>query len=238
MALYDNSVNQARYVPGQGFVPPPPNPISSAYGTNPGSGVTGSYGLYNTAVGQQATDYGNIMKGYQNLSSSPGYQNTANLAQTGGYSDADQAAIRERGISPIRSIYASAQQNVDRNKALQGGYSPNYGAVQAKMSRDMSTQIGDQTTKVNADLAQNIAQNKMQMAPQFAAQAAQPLQNQQSLYGTTPALSNLFGNQALQAGQLQNNINQAPAITPYGTPNSPYSGTAPKPILSGGGYFG
>lgn len=175
-------------------------------------GIPGSYGLYNTAVNQQAGDYSNIMQGYKDLASSPAYQNTANLAATGGYSDADQANIRERGISPIRSIYASAQQNVDRNKALQGGYSPNYNAVQAKMAREQSGAISDATTNVNAQLAQNIAQNKMQMAPQFAAQASKPLEGQQSIYGTTPALSNLFGNQALQAATLQNNINQSPAI--------------------------
>jgi hypothetical protein len=185
-------------------------------------GVTGAYGLYNTAVGQQAQDYGNIMAGYQNLPSTPGYQNTANLAATGGYSDQDKEDIRARGISPIRSIYSSAQQNVDRNKALQGGYSPNYNATQAKMARDESQQISDATTNVNATLAQNIAQNKIGLAPTYAAQETAPLEGQKSLYGTTPALASTFGTQALQAANLQNNINQSPAI------GSGY----------GGGYYG
>ncbi len=178
----------------------------------PSGGVTGSYGLYNTAVGQQANDYSNIMKGYGDLSSSPAYANTANLATTGGYSDQNIADIRERSISPIRSMYASAKENVGRNTALSGGYSPNANAVQAKLARDESTQVGDATTNVNAQLAQNIAGNKMQMAPQFSANAAAPLQNQQSLYGTTPALSKTFGDQALGAADLQNRINQAPRV--------------------------
>ncbi len=174
-------------------------------------GIPGSYGLYNTAVQQQAGDYGDIMSQYKNFSSNPAVQNVNQLAQTGGYSDADQANIRERGISPIRSIYSSAMQNVDRQKALQGGYSPNYGAVQAKMARELSGSLSDASTNVNAQLAQNIAQNKMSIAPTAANLAFQPIQGQQSLYGTTPALASTFGNQALQAGQLQNQINQAPA---------------------------
>lgn len=202
------------------------------------SGVAGSYGLYNTAVGQQAGDYSSIMQGYKNLSSTPGYQNLASLATTGGYSPEDIANIRERGISPIRSIYASAQQNVERNKALQGGYAPNYGAVQAKLAREMSGAIGDQTTKVNADIAQRVAQNKIGLAPTFAAQEEAPLKAQQSLYGTTPALSNLFGNQALQAAQLQNQINQAPAISPGFSSANAGGIQIKKPLIGGSSYAG
>jgi hypothetical protein len=83
------------------------------------------------------------------------------VANTGGYSDSDVQNIRERSISPIRSIYSSAQEGLRRNKVLQGGYSPNYGAVSAKMARDASSQIGDITTKVNADIAQMIASGRM-----------------------------------------------------------------------------
>jgi hypothetical protein len=247
--------------------------------------------------------------------------NLADLSQTGGYSPQDIADLRARGISPIRSIYASAQQNVDRQRALQGGYSPNYGAVSAKMARELSDQIGNQVTNINAGIAQNVAQNKLAIAPTYASEAAgqsnlsnqmgqtnagimnqanqfntgqsnqanqynieqqnqgqlqnisnqmqlnqqnagivnqsnqanidainranqantdamnqarqfniqqpmqtaqfntqqqqipqqqqmQALQGMQGLYGTTPAMSQLFGNQALQGAQLQNQINQ------------------------------
>ena len=81
--------------------------------------------------------------------------------RTGGYSDADIGNIRERSISPIRSIYSSAQEGLRRNKVLQGGYSPNFGAVSAKMARDASGKIGDLTTKVNADIAQMVASGKL-----------------------------------------------------------------------------
>lgn len=83
------------------------------------------------------------------------------FSRTGGYSDEDISNIRERSISPIRSIYSSAQEGLRRNKVLSGGYSPNYGAVSAKMARDSSSQIGDITTKVNADIAQMIQSGKL-----------------------------------------------------------------------------
>lgn len=172
------------------------------------TGIPGAFGLYNTAVEQQAKDYDSIMSGYKGFNSSQPMQNFGELAATGGYSEADKSNIRERGISPIRSIYASANRDVDRQKAIQGGYSPNYGAVKAKMARDLSSQIGDQVTNVNATLAQNIAQNRIGLAPSYAAQSFAPLQGQASLYGTTPALASTFGNQALQSANLQNDIYQ------------------------------
>lgn len=188
------------------------------------------------------------------------------FSRTGGYSDADVNNIRERGISPIRSIYDSAKRNMDRQKVLQGGYSPNYGAVNAKMARDASSQIGGLTTKVNADIAQMVASGRLsglnslgsvasrdnEMSNQFNQRNTdinnqvelanteeqrrvdninnqgrldverlnnqnkqqntntqlQATQGKQSLYGTTPALTNMFGNQV-----LQNNAQQMQAVT-------------------------
>lgn len=232
----------------------------------PTTPLQNQYKLYSGAVQQQAGDYGNLMQGYQNLGnniqasgsgtytpSTYGYSptqaftgavsNLQDLAKTGGYSDQNIADLRARGISPIRAIYANAQQNVERQKSLSGGYSPNYAAVQAKMARDESNQIGDATQNVNAGLAQNIAQNKLQVAPTLASTTgnenqfvnnigmqntnttneaqqfnlnrpfqtneamANNLSGMRSLYGTTPAMSSLFGNQALSAAQLQEMIN-------------------------------
>jgi hypothetical protein len=155
---------------------PAPTAVQSAY-TNAG-----------TAVRKQAGDYDDIMGKYRDIYASipsqgstggahltqnytiPTYQTTAdytraignarNTADRGLYSDEDQANIRERGISPIRSVYANAQRNVNRQRSLQGGYSPNYAAVSAKMAREMSSQLSDATTRVNAQLAQDIASQR------------------------------------------------------------------------------
>lgn len=190
-----------------------------------------------------------------------------NAAQTGGYSEGDLSNLRARGVSPIRAVYSQAKQNLERQKSLQGGYSPNYGALQSKMAREQSSLLSDKTTDVNAGIADMVAKGKASALSQYgsltgnentlmntinsqnaqginasnannaqavnqanqfnqsmAAQIAQmnnslqnsqyqqqlaPIQGMQSLYGTTPALVNTFGNQVLQAGNQNIAANQA-----------------------------
>jgi hypothetical protein len=81
---------------------------------------------------------------------------------TGGYSDADTRNMRARAIAPTTSIYANAQEELGRNRALQGGYSPNYGAASAKMAREMSNQIGQANIANEANIAE--ARNKNQLS--------------------------------------------------------------------------
>lgn len=89
------------------------------------------------------------------------------LAESGGYSEDDKSELRARGVSPIRSVYANAQQGLDRSKSLQGGYSPGHTAATSKLARELSDRIAGQTTNVNADIADKVAQGKMAMAPQL-----------------------------------------------------------------------
>jgi len=116
----------------------------------------------------------------------------SNLARTGGYTAQGIADIRARDISPTRSIYANAQQNVDRARALGGGYSPNANATQAQMARDESSQISDIGVNANAGIAQNVAANEL------AASGA---------YGSAAGAANA---QQAQAGEFDANaVNQA-----------------------------
>lgn len=189
----------------------PPTPLQSAY-TN-----------YGTATKKQAGDYDDIMGKYKDTYASipsvgsggsaiqtfnanytkPTYTNTAdyttaigtakNRAQSGVYSPSDVADIRERGISPIRSVYANAGRNINRQRALQGGYSPNYTAVSAKMAREMSSQLSDATTRVNAQIAQDIAAQKQAAQSEYLGAAANE-QNQRNRFGLDAAeMDNRYG---------------------------------------------
>lgn len=182
-------------------------------------------------------------------------------SETGGYSGEEISNLRARGISPIRAIYAAALRNLSRQKNVTGGYSPNYGALQAKLAREQSSQIGEQTIRANADIAdrqasgrqaaisqlsplvgrenelsnsvtQSNAQGQQRVAELNAAEGSNvdkinaqmameaerlnregatnafqqqlgATQGMQSLYGTTPALTQTFGNQML-ASNAQN----------------------------------
>lgn len=131
------------------------------------------------ATDRQMGDYGDIMnqyKGFQAQNLAPvtaermnynrsnelnsalgGYQNFAN---SGGFSPEDVTAMRARGISPIRSVYQNSVNELGRQRALQGGYSPNYTAALAKMSGQLGQGIADQTQNVNAQIAQMVQQGK------------------------------------------------------------------------------
>ena len=238
------------------------------------SPVEDMYKVYNASVGQQAGDYDEIMGKFRDIysDSSGGGRNAfqpytperatynksadttdalaklRDLSDSGGLSGSDQQNLRARGISPIRAMYATAARDMNRQRSLSGGYSPNFGAVTAKMTRDQSSMVADQMDKVNAGIAEMVQRGRLSAAPQYAgaAQAESELGNKfnlenasmgnearrfnaqgmfdaermrrgeradaargmTSLYGTTPALVNTFGNQAMNTAQFQNDVNQ------------------------------
>lgn len=135
------------------------------------SNIMGGYGNFlNNQVPSILSSYGQVANGSLNTglsqqykgnidSALSGYQNFAN---TGGYSDQDVAAMRARGESQVRSVYDSAQNNIDRAKLLGGGGGlPNYAAATAKLTRDQSQSVNDADTNLEASLADQIRQGKL-----------------------------------------------------------------------------
>lgn len=136
--------------------------------------------FYMQAAPQQMQDYSNIMGGYNEF------------AKTGGFSPEDISAIRARSISPVRAMYANAQRDVNRQRSLQGGYSPGFGVLRARMAREGSQAASDAVTGAEANIAGMRQQGRLA-----------GLQGASSLYGTTPGMTNMFGNQVLgSTGQL------------------------------------
>lgn len=115
------------------------------------------------------------------------------FAETGGYDPQTLDAIRSRALSPSRAVYSDVNRSIDRSRSLQGDYAPNYAAVKAKAARGQSMALSDATTNVEGGIGQMVQRGKLA-----------GLGGMSSLYGTTPGLANMFGNQALQAQQLQN----------------------------------
>lgn len=134
-------------------------------------------------AGQALTDYSEILDRYRGF------------ADTGGFSPQDLGAIRSRALSPVRAVYSDANRAIDRGRSLAGGYSPNYGAVKAKAAREQAYTTADATTNVEASIAQMVQQGKLA-----------GMGGMSGIYGTTPGLANMFGQQALQAQGLQNQM--------------------------------
>lgn len=134
---------------------------------------------YKSNLPQAQADQRNIMGRYQNF------------ADTGGFSNADLANIRARSISPIRSVYSRSLAELDRHKALQGGYMPNYASARSRFARDQGQLTSDATTNAEAGIAQMRQQGRLA-----------GLGGMSGMYSATPGMLNMFGNQALQsAGQ-------------------------------------
>ena len=138
------------------------------------------------AIGSQNQERAGITSGYQNF------------ANTGGYSQQDIQDIRNRSTNPLKSVYAGANREVDRSRALQGGYSPGYGVLKARMAREQGQAMADANTNVNASVAKMVNRGKL------AAQAG--LLN---TYAAQPGLVGTFGNQMLGAS---NQIQQQDAL--------------------------
>ncbi len=145
---------------------------------------------YLTADAQNKGDYGNITNRMNNF------------ADTGGFSPTDLSNIRARSNAPIRGMYAGANREVDRSRALQGGYSPGYGVLKARMARDESSGLSDAATNTEGMIAGLVNQGK-----QYGTSGLL------SAYGATPGQTALAGNQALtstgqrlQGEQLQGDI--------------------------------
>lgn len=119
------------------------------------------------------------------------------FAQTGGYTPQAIQDIRSRSISPIAAQYAADKRNMESMNAVQGGYSPNYAASMARLSRnrglassdaarnaeiDIQGQVregrrwgGEQMSKAENTLQEFLTRNKIN-ATQFAGQGAADLE--------------------------------------------------------------
>jgi len=120
-------------------VPPPPNiPIP---GTGPDAGGGGSS---SSTSGQPQA-----FAGFQQF------------AQTGGFSPQDLTNIRARAVSPVRAVYANAQRNVNRQRSLQGGYSPGFGAMQTRMAREQGQTTSDAGINAEAGISEMVQKGKL-----------------------------------------------------------------------------
>lgn len=176
------------------FAPLTPNPLPTSQYGNPAT-FTAAANQQASDYDRIMSDYSNLAKNYaaNPLTTTPvnyspiapntpaPYQQSGDVTQslsglselsrTGGLSGGQIADIRARDISPIRAIYANAQQNVERQRALAGGYSPNFNAVQAQMARDEANAIADKVTAVNAGIAEMQQKGKLSAAPSYASTA-------------------------------------------------------------------
>jgi hypothetical protein len=200
------------YGPGSPMVTGLGSPIDMSGGGGMGYGGMGPGGSVGLALG----DYGDIQNAYRGLFGDMsgrygGLMNQwGNFAQTGGFSPEDLSNIRSRAVSPIRSIYSTARQGLDRQRALQGGYSPGYGTALGRFSREQGQLTSDAATNAEAAIAEMVQRGKLaglggmtSTLGNMGGTLGGLLGGRTSMYGATPGLANMFGNQMLQSMQQQ-----------------------------------
>jgi len=177
------------------------------------------------------------------------YGGYKDFASTGGFDEAGKANIRARAIAPTRAIYERGNENLSRQRSLQGGYSPGYASAMSRNNRQMNEAVSDANIAAESDLARMIQSGRLaglggmsgiegqRLGAQFRKNEYNAdsdkwategnagenrygaeynyrnsmdqegdrlgaLTGMTSLYGTTPGMAKLFGDQVLQ-GQGQ-----------------------------------
>jgi hypothetical protein len=128
---------------------PQPQPIVPGESADADTGGGGSSSTYGSSTRNWESGAPISFSGFQDFS------------KTGGFSAGDLANIRARAVSPVRAVYANAQQNVNRQRSLQGGYSPGFGVLQARMARQQGQGISDAATNAEAGIAEMVQQGKL-----------------------------------------------------------------------------
>lgn len=128
---------------------PQPQPIIQGSFDDEGGGGGGGGSSYSSTTNSWESGAPISFGGFQDF------------AKTGGFSAADLANIRARAVSPVRAVYARAQENVNRQRALQSGYSPGFGVLQARMARQQGQGISDAATNAEASIAEMVQQGKL-----------------------------------------------------------------------------
>lgn len=117
------------------------------------------------------------------------------FAQTGGFTPSNIDDFRARAIAPTRAIYSNMQDELARNKTINGanGYTPGFGAAMSRIGREGNQAISDVNQNANAQLGQLIQQGRLYGLTGMSSNAAAQ-QSAENAYARTPGFfSQLMG---------------------------------------------
>jgi hypothetical protein len=138
------------------------------YGNFGGGGGGGGYDFSQGLKGGAQDYFGDAYNAFLGLSKTGGISGVdlnavreplsyyRNFADTGGYSEAQKGDIRSRALSPLASLYEGEEQNLDRLRSVQGGYSPGYSGARAALARTRGTAMTDASRAAEMDIADRV----------------------------------------------------------------------------------
>src|SRR5437899_12018593 len=81
-----------------------------------------------------------------------GYEGYQEFARTGGYSPEERQQFLRRSSAPISAMYSRAGDQLNRQRALQGGYMPGYTASNSRLLRGAAEQGAEASLGANLEL--------------------------------------------------------------------------------------
>lgn len=101
------------------------------------------------AAGRETELYGTAAPGYKEF------------ATTGGISPEQEEMTRRRTASGISSMYSRLRDALNRKRMVQGGYSPGFGAQEAKLDRGAAAATGEALTGTDLGLLEQKRQGRL-----------------------------------------------------------------------------
>jgi hypothetical protein len=119
----------------------------------------------------------------------PAVSGYGTFAQTGGISPTQQALTRQQAQQSVAGITQAMQQNLARQRAIQGGYSPGFAAGEANIARQGGAAAGQAVNQANLGLLQQIQQGQLAGLGGLAGIGGEYLGQIPSLLGTKAQLA-------------------------------------------------
>lgn len=96
----------------------------------------------------------------ENISRMRGMGGFDEFAKTGGYTPESIANIKAQALSPIGSYATGTREELDRRRALQGGYAPGFDAANRQLQRQTSRAIADTSLAANVGIQDRINEGR------------------------------------------------------------------------------
>lgn len=93
--------------------------------------------------------------------SGAGREGYADLATTGGFNPGEREQFLRRATAPTAAIYARSNDELDRRKAVQGGYMPGFTSSHAKSIRGAAQAGAEASLSGNVELARQVREGKV-----------------------------------------------------------------------------
>ncbi len=128
-----------------------------------------------------------------------GYGVFKDFANTGGFSDADQANYRARGLSGVPSLYEGMRRDLGNRMAVSGGYGPGFDYAGSQLARDRARSIADTNLGVETNLANMIREGRKWGASSGSGAEQNILDRQMNAMGQGSGLAQAIANQRASA---------------------------------------